>query len=94
MAEVLPSQLSRDIEALARRFLAQVCQRKLTLATVESCTGGLIRSILTDIGKKRHAFDQFPASINSRSGNNRGRSDPFQPWVTTVYLWSARAISR
>lgn len=38
-----------DIDALARRVLAAAERQGLMLATVESCTGGLIAAALTDI---------------------------------------------
>ena len=38
-----------DIERLARQVIEQLTDRKMMIATAESCTGGLIASALTEI---------------------------------------------
>jgi nicotinamide-nucleotide amidase len=57
-AETLSAALPDEIERLAEALLRKACDRELTLATAESCTGGLISSILTDIEGMAHAFDR------------------------------------
>ncbi|MGK7650981.1 CinA family protein [Roseovarius sp. B08] len=42
----------------AKRVLARCCERDLTLATAESCTGGLVAALVTDIEGCSHAFDR------------------------------------
>lgn len=56
-AETLAAQLPPAVEAMASRLLERTSALSLTLATAESCTGGLISSILTDIEGKSHAFE-------------------------------------
>lgn len=57
MAEALDPAIPDDIERLARDVLEAACGRGLKLATAESCTGGLLASLLTDIPGVSHAFE-------------------------------------
>ena len=56
--ETLSPVLPDAVEEAARRLLAKACERDLTLATAESCTGGLLASLLTDVQGVAHAFDR------------------------------------
>ena len=58
MTETLSPALPNDVEALIDRVLREACDRGLTLATAESCTGGLIASVLTDVEGRSHAFER------------------------------------
>lgn len=58
MAEALAPPLPDDIDRLADAVLTLACDRGLRLATAESCTGGLLASLLTDIPGKSHAFER------------------------------------
>lgn len=57
-AETLSGALAPEVEQLAIRLLTHACDRELTLATAESCTGGLIASLLTDVEGMGHAFER------------------------------------
>jgi nicotinamide-nucleotide amidase len=56
--ETLSAAIPADVEELAATVLRQACERDVTLATAESCTGGLLASLLTDIDGLGHAFDR------------------------------------
>lgn len=56
--ETLSSVLPGRVEEATRRLLAKACERELVLATAESCTGGMLASLLTDVQGVAHAFDR------------------------------------
>jgi nicotinamide-nucleotide amidase len=56
--ETLSPVLPGRVEEATRRLLAKACARKLTLATAESCTGGMLASLLTDVQGVAHVFDR------------------------------------
>ena len=56
--ETLSPVLPNSVEEATRRLLAKACERELILATAESCTGGMIASLLTDVQGTAHAFDR------------------------------------
>lgn len=58
MAEALDPALPPGLDTLAKQVLNEACDRGLMLVTAESCTGGLLASLLTDIPGSSHAFDR------------------------------------
>ena len=58
MTETLSPALPNDIEDLIERVLKAAHERGVTLATAESCTGGMLASLLTDVQGVAHAFDR------------------------------------
>jgi nicotinamide-nucleotide amidase len=56
--ETLSPVLPNAVEEATRRLLAKACERELTFATAESCTGGMLASLLTDVQGVAHAFDR------------------------------------
>lgn len=67
--ETLSPVLTDEIEAATRRLLEKACERKLTLATAESCTGGMLASLLTDVQGVAHAFDRGFVSYSNEAKN-------------------------
>src|SRR3546814_14710781 len=55
--ETLYHALPPDIDDAFARFLESACDRNLMLATAESCTGGLLASLLTEVEGTRPAFE-------------------------------------
>ena len=65
--ETLSPVLPDRVEEATRRLLAKACERELVLATAESCTGGLLASLLTDVPGVAHAFDRGFVTYSSAS---------------------------
>lgn len=57
-AETLSPVLPSEVEAATRRVLQDAHERGLALATAESCTGGMLASLLTDVEGVSHVFDR------------------------------------
>lgn len=53
-----PRIYSRTLEEAAERVLKEASARKLTLATAESCTGGALAALLTDVEGWSHVFER------------------------------------
>ncbi len=56
--ETLSPVLPAELQEAAWRLLQKASERELMLATAESCTGGMVASLLTDVPGVSHAFDR------------------------------------
>lgn len=58
MTETLRPSLPDELDDRAEALMRRLCERELKLASAESCTGGLLASLFTDIDGAGHAFDR------------------------------------
>ena len=58
MTETLSPVLPDEVDHAARTVLEKANARKLSLATAESCTGGMLASLLTDVEGVSGAFER------------------------------------
>jgi nicotinamide-nucleotide amidase len=58
LSETLEPALPRDLDQKAESLMRRLCDAGLKVATAESCTGGLLASLLTDIEGGGHGFDR------------------------------------
>ena len=58
MSETLEPALPLELDRKAEQAMRRLCDKRLTVATAESCTGGLLASLLTDIEGCGHGFDR------------------------------------
>lgn len=58
MTETLDDALHDEAAKRAERVLERACARKIAIVTAESCTGGLLAALLTDIPDRSHAFER------------------------------------
>ena len=58
MSETLQPALPDHLDEQAERLMRRLCDRELTVATAESCTGGMMAALLTDIEGAGHGFER------------------------------------
>jgi nicotinamide-nucleotide amidase len=58
MSETLEPAIPDDLDERTERLMHAVCDLKLSVATAESCTGGMLAALLTDIEGAGHGFER------------------------------------
>jgi nicotinamide-nucleotide amidase len=58
LSETLEPALPDHLDRQAERLMHRLCEAGLTVATAESCTGGMLAALLTDIEGAGHGFDR------------------------------------
>ena len=58
MSETLEPALPDSLDAEAERLMRRLCDKGLTIASAESCTGGMLAALLTDIEGAGHGFER------------------------------------
>ncbi len=58
MSETLEPALPDDLDERAERLMRRLCDRGWKIASAESCTGGMLAALLTDIEGAGHGFER------------------------------------
>jgi nicotinamide-nucleotide amidase len=58
VSETLEPGLPDHLDEQAERLMHRLCDAGLSIATAESCTGGMLAALLTDIDGAGHGFDR------------------------------------
>ena len=58
MSETLEPALPKELDEQAERVMRRLCDEELSVATAESCTGGMLASLLTDIEGCGRGFER------------------------------------
>src|SRR3954470_22172277 len=67
MSETLEPALPDHLDEQAERLMHRLCDKRLTVATAESCTGGMLAALLTDIEGAGHRFDRVFVTYTKQS---------------------------
>ena len=76
MSETLEPALPDDLDEQAERLMRRLCDAELTIATAESCTGGMLAALLTDIEGAGHGFDRGFVTYSKESKTDQLGIEP------------------
>jgi nicotinamide-nucleotide amidase len=58
LSETLEPAIPDELDRQAERLMHELCDKHLTIATAESCTGGMLAALLTDIEGAGHGYER------------------------------------
>lgn len=67
--ETLSPAVPNEVEALTAEVLSRAHAAGISIATAESCTGGLLASLLTDVDGLGHCFERGVVSYSNKAKN-------------------------
>jgi nicotinamide-nucleotide amidase len=76
MSETLEPALPNDLDEQAERLMRRLCDAEMSIATAESCTGGMLAALLTDIEGAGHAFDRGFVTYSKESKTDQLGIEP------------------
>lgn len=76
MSETLEAALPDHLDDQAERLMHRVCDLELTVSTAESCTGGMLAALLTDIEGASHGFERGFVTYSEQSKTELLGIDP------------------
>ena len=76
MSETLEPALPDHLDDQADRLMHALCDRQLRIATAESCTGGMLAALLTDIEGATHGFERGFVAYTEQSKTDLLGIDP------------------
>jgi nicotinamide-nucleotide amidase len=76
LSATLEAALPDELDQQAERLMRRLCEQELTIATAESCTGGMLAALLTDIEGAGHAFERGFVTYTKQSKTDLLGIDP------------------
>jgi nicotinamide-nucleotide amidase len=76
MSETLEPALPSGLDEKAERLMKKLCAADLSIATAESCTGGMLAALLTDIQGAGHGFERGFVTYTKESKTDLLGIDP------------------
>ena len=67
IVETLTAEVPEDLQESILHVLERACRLERKIATAESCTGGLVASLLTDVEGCSHAFERGYVSYTNEA---------------------------
>lgn len=67
MSETLEPAMPDDLDDQGERLMHGMCDKELTVATAESCTGGMLAALLTEIEGAGHGFERGFVTYSKQS---------------------------